>query len=79
MTLEEFKEHLKAGRGEQLEYFECRTGFDYRIFDTVCAFLNSKGGLIVLGMNIHGELKGIDAEKIDLYQREIIKASNDPT
>ncbi len=79
MTIEELKEHLEAGRGAQLEYFECRTGFDYRMFDTVCAFLNSKGGLIVLGVNINGELKGIDPGNIRKYEGEIIKASNNPT
>jgi ATP-dependent DNA helicase RecG len=78
MTLEELKAHLNAGRGEQLEFFECRSGFDYRMFDTVCAFLNSKGGLVVVGVNSSGELKGIEPGSIDAYQREIIKASNNP-
>ena len=78
MFLEDLTEHLKKGRGEQQEYFECRFTLDYRMFDTVCGFLNSKGGLIVLGIAGEGNIRGIDSGKVDIYIREIIKASNDP-
>jgi len=64
MTLTELKQYLKHKRGEHLEFFECATGLDYRMFDTVCAFLNTKGGLIILGV------------KVDKYKKEIIGASN---
>jgi ATP-dependent DNA helicase RecG len=59
MTLEELKNFLRQKRDEHLEFFECKTGLDYRLFDTVCAFLNTKGGLIVLGVKADGEIQGI--------------------
>jgi hypothetical protein len=43
MTLEELTNFLQHKRDEHLEFFECKTGFDYRLFDTVCAFLNTMG------------------------------------
>lgn len=76
MTLKELKQYLKQKRGEHSDFFECATGLDYRMFDTVCAFLNTKGGLIVLGVKINGEITGIDPLKVDKYKKEIIGASN---
>jgi ATP-dependent DNA helicase RecG len=76
MTLEELKQYLKQKRGEHSDFFECATGLDYRMFDTVCAFLNTKGGLIVLGVKTNGEITGIDPLNIEKYKKEIIRASN---
>jgi ATP-dependent DNA helicase RecG len=78
MVREDLIEYLKNKRGEQLDFFECRVGLDYRMFDTVCAFLNTKGGLIVLGVKGNNDPAGIDPERIDTYMRDIIRASNDP-
>src|SRR4030043_1563444 len=79
MTLEELTNFLQHKRDEHLEFFECKTGFDYRLFDTVCAFLNTQGGLIVLGVKTNGEISGIDPSNVEKYKKEIIKVSNDPS
>ncbi|OFY63630.1 MAG: hypothetical protein A2V64_05905 [Bacteroidetes bacterium RBG_13_43_22] len=79
MTLEELTNFLRQKRDEHLEFFECKTGLDYRLFDTVCAFLNTKGGLIVLGAKTDSEISGIDPSNVERYKKEIIKASNNPS
>ncbi|MBK8575371.1 MAG: putative DNA binding domain-containing protein [Elusimicrobia bacterium] len=51
---------IRHGESETLEFKEA---FGKHVFETVCAFGNSRGGTILIGVNDRGELKGISAGK----------------
>lgn len=70
MTLEELQELAKAGESERLEFKET-TGQLKGAFETLCAFLNSKGGMVVIGINNKGKIIG--QEVTDNTQQEIVR------
>ena len=48
------------------------------LFETVCAFLNLDGGLIVLGVADDGTITGIAPAAVDRLKTEIASLSNNP-
>lgn len=70
MTFDELKELAKAGESESLEFKET-TGQLKRAFETVCAFLNHKGGIVIIGINNKGNIIG--QEVTDNTQQEIVR------
>lgn len=59
MKLEHLQKLVMQGESETLE-FKKSTALMRSIFETICAFLNSKGGTILIGVNDKGELVGQD-------------------
>jgi ATP-dependent DNA helicase RecG len=60
------------------EYKEARTDLPKSLFDTVCAFLNTDGGTVFLGIGDDGEVIGIEPEVVSRLKREIAGISNNP-
>lgn len=50
---------IKLGESDSLE-FKASTGQLERAMETLCAFLNTKGGTIIFGVTDNGEIKGQD-------------------
>ena len=48
------------------------------IFRTICAFLNRKGGDLLLGVNDRGNITGIDTEEVNQVKAELVTALNNP-
>jgi ATP-dependent DNA helicase RecG len=46
------------------------------LFETICAFLNRNGGLILLGVNDDKTIEGINPSKADDFCKNIISLSN---
>src|ERR1700683_3216205 len=59
MKLAQLQKLVKQGESETLE-FKKSTALMRAIFETICAFLNGKGGAILIGVNDKGELIGQD-------------------
>jgi len=76
MTLEELKKYLKHRENERLEFKESKNKLDRSSFDTICAFLNNKGGILILGVDDNGIVKGINKDKIESIKKDIITTSN---
>jgi len=53
---------LKQGEGERLEFKESLSDWS-EILKTICAFLNTGGGKIVIGVNDKGNVVGVDVGK----------------
>ena len=49
-----------------------------KLFDTVCAFLNTDGGTVYLGIDDQGKVTGIEPEVVTRLKREIAGISNNP-
>jgi len=71
MQLSQLKKLTKAGESETVE-FKKSTALLNSAFETLCAFLNGKGGTVLIGVNNKGELVGQDVT--DNTRQEIAKA-----
>ena len=70
MKLRQLQALAKQGESETVE-FKKSTALMRAIFETICAFLNGKGGTILIGVNDKGELIGQDVS--DNTRQEIAK------
>ena len=61
-----------------LEFKEAAEALPKNFFETVCAFLNLDGGLIVLGVANDGTVVGIVRDVGDRMKTEIASLSNNP-
>lgn len=59
MTLNKLKKLIAQGEAETLE-LKKSTGLLQAAFETVCAFLNGKGGILVIGVTNEGKIVGQD-------------------
>ena len=79
MEVEELKELLKGREKRTLEYKRAWNEVPKNMFDTVCAFLNRDGGVIVLGVEDSGQIKkGVDPEAVHQMCKDISNQSNTP-
>lgn len=62
MTEQEIHSILKKGEGLTVEFKRAETDLPKNLFETVCAFLNRNGGTILLGVEDHGTITGIQGE-----------------
>jgi len=64
---------LKQGESETLE-FKTATADSVTIAKAICAFANSKGGTVIVGVTNHGEVQGIkDAEQRNMTLRKAVR------
>lgn len=72
-TDENYIEYLiSTGENERIEYKVEIDGKDPKEFlESVCSFLNTKGGNILIGVDNNSNIKGIDEEKIESYRQKI--------
>ena len=61
----EIKNIILLGENVNTELKEASKGLLKSIFETVCSFLNTTGGYIILGVNDNKEIVGIREELID--------------
>lgn len=66
------------GEGLHCEFKEARENLPKNLFETVCAFLNTDGGYILLGVNDRGKIIGIDSTKTELLKSDLANLSNNP-
>ena len=50
-----FLQLINRGESESVEF---KTSFDKETIETLCAFANTKGGSVFIGVNDHGEISG---------------------
>ncbi len=78
MTSSEIKGYLKEGEGLHLEFKEATNSLPRSLFDSVCAFLNTDGGTILLGVSDSGKVVGVDPEGVDTLLIDLANLSNNP-
>jgi ATP-dependent DNA helicase RecG len=65
--------------GPDLEFKEAAQSLPKSFFETVCAFLNLDGGLIILGVADDGTVTGVARDSVDRMKTEIANLSNNPS
>ena len=77
MTFEELKQITKQREKRTIEYKEAWSELPGNLFETVCAFLNRDGGVIVLGAHDDGSIsEGVNPRAIDQMCKNIANVSN---
>jgi len=74
MTLDQIKELVAQGESSTLE-FKTSTGQLRAAFETICAFLNSDGGTVLIGVSDKGRIVG--QEVADKTRKEIAEKISD--
>ena len=72
------KTPFTQSEGLTLEYKEAAFSLPKNLFETVCAFLNRDGGLIVLGVADDGTVTGVNPDAVEKLKAEIANLSNNP-
>lgn len=78
MNIETIKQLIQDGEKIDVEFKESRHGLNKDIYDTVCAFNNRNGGIILLGINDVREIVGVDRQLVDKLLKEFTTAVNNP-
>ncbi|MDA3799177.1 MAG: putative DNA binding domain-containing protein [Kiritimatiellae bacterium] len=63
MNIEFIKQMLEKGEGLNCEFKEAVNSLPKNLFETVCAFLNTDGGTIILGVDDFGKVVGVNPDK----------------
>ena len=78
MTQDKLKELLVNGEGVEVEFKASRTQLNKNAFETICAFLNRRGGKLLLGVNDNGLVEGITKGYIQKIINNLITNANNP-
>lgn len=71
----DFNEILAAGEGMHVDFKEARDWLPDSFFGTVCAFLNTFGGTIYLGVGTNGTVTGVAPQAVAQMKSDIAKLS----
>ena len=69
---------IAQGEGIDLEFKTCRNQLSRDVYETVCAFLNRHGGMILLGVTDSGGVQGIDPDAVNRIKKDFVTAINNP-
>lgn len=76
--IKNIKKLLQQKEGVNLEFKEATNSLPKTIFETICAFLNTEGGTILLGVTDDGSVKGIDPSCVTKIKTDLFNLSNNP-
>ena len=51
---------ITVGENENTVFRSCKDGIHTNVFETICAFLNTRGGTLLLGVDESGEVYGFE-------------------
>jgi ATP-dependent DNA helicase RecG len=66
---------IHKGEGIDVEFKESYDQLSRSVYETICSFLNRKGGVILLGVSDNGEISGVNENTIknqlDTLERDL--------
>ena len=78
MTGEQVKQLITRGEGTEIEFKESYHSLARSVYETICAFLNRKGGHIILGVKDDKTITGVDETSIPSQLDTLAKDMNNP-
>ena len=78
MTIEKVSELLLRGEGIDVEFKNARFELNKDVFDSICGFLNRKGGHLLLGINDKGKTDGVIESCIPDMINNLVTSANNP-
>ncbi len=78
MNINQILEEISNGEGLHTEFKESKNKLPSDLFETVCAFLNTDGGMILLGVDDNGTITGIEQNAVTKLKTDLTNLSNNP-
>ncbi len=78
MDPEKLKEILQKGEGIEVEFKTSQFELNKDTFDSICAFLNRKGGHLLLGVKNDGTVEGVMENYVQDIVNNIVTNANNP-
>jgi ATP-dependent DNA helicase RecG len=78
MTKEKLQLILQQGEGIEIEFKTAQFALNTGTFDSICAFLNRRGGYLLLGVRDSGEIEGVIESYVPDLINNLITAANNP-
>ena len=69
---------IDNGEGVSLEFKKAGNKLPESLFETICAFLNRNGGIILLGVTDDKTIEGVDRTAVDSMVKNLANLSNNP-
>ncbi len=76
MTKQEIKNIIQKGENIAIGFKESKNKLPKTLFETVCSFLNTDGGTILLGVDDNGKITGINPNNIGQLKKDIANLAN---
>lgn len=78
MTIEGIHRITANSEGTEIEYKKSQTGLARSVYESICAFLNRRGGHVILGADDDGTIIGIQPDKVQEQLDTLAKDLNNP-
>jgi ATP-dependent DNA helicase RecG len=78
MTSEQLKHIIQQGESITVEFKTSKEKLNKDAFDSICAFLNRRGGHLILGVNDKKEVTGVDEDSIQGILDTLAVNANNP-
>lgn len=78
MTTDEIKEILAVGENTEIEFKQSQMQLARSVYESICAFLNRRGGHVVLGADNNGKVLGVSEESLNKQLDTLVKDMNNP-
>lgn len=67
---------LAKGEGVAVEFKKAKNKLHESLFETICAFLNRNGGVVLLGVHDDKSIEGVDREAADTMIKNLVNVSS---
>ena len=78
MTAEEIRKIIEDGENSWTEFKRCGNGIDSDVYESVCAFSNHFGGIILCGVLDDGTINGLPAKAISSLKKNFVSVLANP-
>lgn len=78
MTTDEIKAILAVGENTEIEFKQSQMKLARSVYESICAFLNRRGGHVVLGADNNGKVLGVSDESLQEQLDTLVKDMNNP-
>ena len=76
--IEQVRQILKEGEGITVEFKTSRNELNKNAFESICAFLNRKGGHLLLGVADNGTIEGVEETQVQRLMGLLVSLMNNP-
>ena len=76
MTTEQLFHIIQKGENANIEFKEAGTALPSSLYETVVAFSNTDGGVVLLGVDDSGKIIGVKKESVQKLQKDLVSALN---
>lgn len=76
--VEKIKSLIAQGEGLETEFKRSYDALSRNVYETICAFLNRRGGSIFLGVTDHGDIEGVREDTVQTQLDSLVCDMNNP-